>query len=122
MNGKKVTFGTKPRPAPTVKDADAWVSGRETLSLDTQTLPIDTQGDEAGHKVNDANIALEKKEDETTERILPTQAKTDKESIKRLTIDIPEELHRRVKSGCALRGEKIADVVRELLEQRFPTD
>jgi hypothetical protein len=115
MNGKKVTFGTKPRPAPTVKDADAWVSGRETLLLDTQ-------GDEAGQKVDATNIALEKKEDETTERILPTQAKTDKESIKRLTIDIPEELHRRVKSGCALRGEKIADVVRELLEQRFPTD
>ena len=40
--------------------------------------------------------------------------------MKRLTIDIQEELHRRVKVGCALRGEKIADVVRRFLEEEFP--
>lgn len=45
-----------------------------------------------------------------------------KEPMKRLTIDIPENLHKRVKSGCALRGEKIADVVRDLLEQRFSVE
>ena len=41
--------------------------------------------------------------------------------MKRLTIDIQEELHRRVKVGCALRGEKIADVVRRFLEEEFPS-
>jgi len=41
------------------------------------------------------------------------------EPMKRLTIDIPLSLHQRVKSQCALRGEKMADVVRELLEKRF---
>ena len=41
--------------------------------------------------------------------------------MKRLTLDIPEELHRRVKSGCAVRGEKIADVVRRYLDAEFPT-
>ena len=40
--------------------------------------------------------------------------------MKRLTLDIPEELHRRVKSGCAARGEKIADVVRRYLDAEFP--
>ena len=40
--------------------------------------------------------------------------------MKRLTLDIPEELHRRVKSGCANRGEKIADVVRRFLDAEFP--
>lgn len=40
--------------------------------------------------------------------------------MKRLTLDIPEELHRRVKSGCALRGEKIVEVVRRFLETEFP--
>jgi hypothetical protein len=39
--------------------------------------------------------------------------------MKRLTIDIPLPLHQRVKSQCALRGEKMADVVRELLEKHF---
>lgn len=40
--------------------------------------------------------------------------------MKRLTLDIPEELHRRVKSGCALRGETIVEVVRRFLEAEFP--
>jgi ParG len=119
MNGKKVTFGTKPKPAPTVKDADAWVSGRETLPAGSQNLSLDPEDDTV--QTDDTNPALEMTKSEDI-GIPTTQAKTDKESIKRLTIDIPEELHRRVKSGCALRGEKIADVVRELLEQRFPTE
>ncbi len=41
------------------------------------------------------------------------------EKTKRLTIDIPLSLHQRVKSQCALKGDKMADVVRELLEKQF---
>lgn len=41
------------------------------------------------------------------------------EPMKRLTIDIPLSLHQRVKSQCALRGEKMADAVRELLDKHF---
>ena len=41
------------------------------------------------------------------------------EPLKRLTIDIPEGLHRRVKSQCVIEDETIADVVREFLEGRF---
>ena len=40
--------------------------------------------------------------------------------MKRLTIDIPLSLHQRVKSQCALKGENMADVVRELLGKHFP--
>jgi hypothetical protein len=40
--------------------------------------------------------------------------------IKRLTIDVPIDLHIRLKTGCAMRGEKIADVVRTLIEREFP--
>ena len=40
------------------------------------------------------------------------------EAMKRLTIDIPESLHRAIKSQCAMRGSKIADEVRELLLQK----
>lgn len=39
---------------------------------------------------------------------------------KRLTIDIPESLHKRVKSQCANQGTTIADVVRAFLERKFP--
>ena len=41
------------------------------------------------------------------------------EPMKRLTIDIPESLHRAIKSQCAMRGSKIADEVRELLLQKY---
>ncbi|MGL4716592.1 MAG: hypothetical protein ACRCWL_11930 [Aeromonas sp.] len=41
------------------------------------------------------------------------------EPIKRLTIDIPESLHRAIKMQCASRGAKIADEVRELLIQKY---
>jgi hypothetical protein len=48
------------------------------------------------------------------------EGNTTSEEMKRLTIDLPESLHRRVKIGCAQRGEKMADVIRALLEKEFP--
>jgi hypothetical protein len=41
------------------------------------------------------------------------------EPMKRLTIDLPASLHKRVKSGCAQRGVKMADEIRRLLEAHF---
>lgn len=43
------------------------------------------------------------------------------EPMKRLTIDIPESLHRSIKAQCAMRGRKIVDEVRELLLQKYGT-
>jgi hypothetical protein len=40
--------------------------------------------------------------------------------MKRLIIDVPIELHIRLKTGCAMRGEKIVDVVRVLIEREYP--
>lgn len=48
-----------------------------------------------------------------------SRAAGDAEAMKRLTIDIPESLHRTIKSQCAMRGTKIADEVRELLLQKY---
>jgi hypothetical protein len=39
--------------------------------------------------------------------------------MKRLTIDIPEQLHREIKAQCAMRGTKIADEVRALLREKY---
>lgn len=44
-----------------------------------------------------------------------------KEPTKRLTIVIPLSLHTRVKSKCASEDLLMADVIREMLEQRFPS-
>ncbi|WP_425604529.1 MULTISPECIES: plasmid partition protein ParG [Stenotrophomonas maltophilia group] len=39
--------------------------------------------------------------------------------MKRLTIDIPESLHRQIKASCAQRGAKIADELRALLAEQY---
>jgi predicted DNA binding CopG/RHH family protein len=41
------------------------------------------------------------------------------EKNKRLTIDLPESLHSRIKATCAMRGLKMNEVIRELLEAHF---
>jgi hypothetical protein len=42
------------------------------------------------------------------------------EPMKRFTIDVSEGLHKRIKMQCAARGAKMADVIRDMLEQEFP--
>lgn len=42
-----------------------------------------------------------------------------KAPMKRLTIDIPAELHAKLKADCAMRGRKMADEVRELLIKKY---
>lgn len=41
-------------------------------------------------------------------------------AMKRFTIDVPLDLHARVKMACAQRSKKMADEVRRLLEAEFP--
>lgn len=45
---------------------------------------------------------------------------TPAEAMKRFTIDVPMTLHTRIKTECARRGVKMADMLRELLEREFP--
>lgn len=47
------------------------------------------------------------------------QRKTN-EKMKRFTVDVPEELHKRVKVQCYMQGKLMADVLREILEREFP--
>ncbi len=42
------------------------------------------------------------------------------EPMKRFTIDVSVGLHTRIKTQCAMRGVKMADVLREILEREFP--
>ena len=42
------------------------------------------------------------------------------EPKKRLTVDLPLSLHSRIKLRCVQDNVAISDVVRELLEKRFP--
>ena len=40
--------------------------------------------------------------------------------MKRLTFDIPADLHKRMKLDCVENGRDMADVLRELIVARFP--
>jgi hypothetical protein len=53
-------------------------------------------------------------------RAAPEPAPIPREPTKRLTIDIPAGLHRRLKLGATERDLNIADVVRELIAREFP--
>lgn len=52
--------------------------------------------------------------------VLTQTADQPREQMKRFTIDVPVSLHKRVKSQCAMQNLVMADVIRDLLEQRFP--
>jgi hypothetical protein len=42
------------------------------------------------------------------------------QEMKRFTIDVPVELHRRVRAACAKRGLRPSSVLGDLLEREFP--
>lgn len=43
----------------------------------------------------------------------------EKPPMKRLTLDIPAELHTRIKTSCAQRGTRMVEEIRELLESHY---
>jgi hypothetical protein len=43
----------------------------------------------------------------------------DPTSMKRLTIDVSEALHRKIKMQCVANGQKMADALRAILEREF---
>ena len=93
---KKVNFQPKPQPA----NPDEWVSAGATAEPVAEPPAVVSQPS-APSKA------------ETVEATVP---------MKRLTIDIPNELHVRIKMQCAARSRKMADEIRELLEERFPSE
>ena len=41
-------------------------------------------------------------------------------TIKRLTLDLDEDLHRRIKVACSTRGSTMVQEITKLLEKAFP--
>ena len=41
--------------------------------------------------------------------------------MKRLTFDVPADLHKRIKLACAERGEEMAAAIRRILGESFPS-
>lgn len=52
----------------------------------------------------------------------PAQAKSEPaEKMKRFTFDVPETMHRRIKARCAEKGVDMADEMRRILWEHFPS-
>lgn len=52
-------------------------------------------------------------------RVTADSADAETEPMKRLTFDIPESLHRRIKVQCASKGLRMTDELRTLLDKHF---
>ena len=100
--GKQVTF--KVPQSKLASDANQWVHGRGAEP---------PASDREGGNVTTLKPAEAKAS-------APEPAAAPKERVARLTIDVPESLHRRLKMQCAARGQKMADVMREMIEREFP--
>ena len=106
---KKVDLGPKPQPSPPV-DVDNWVNGTPA------STDLVAHGAGAATSRGSAHEAAPapKTTQGTTQGTAPDGA-----TMKRLTIDVPESLHAQIKSRCALKGVKMADEIRALLETHF---
>lgn len=58
-------------------------------------------------------------DDWVASRVTPEPELVPEVKMKRLTLDVSEDLHRKIKAGCANRGVKMADEIRALLETHF---
>jgi hypothetical protein len=97
MAGKSVSFNSPRRPAP--EDLDAFVHGGKVAEITSPAAKF---------------LAAPQARSEPP-------ATAPKVPMKRLTFDIPADLHRRMKLACVEQDRDMAEVLRELIEQRFPT-
>lgn len=56
---------------------------------------------------------------EKQDKLSPDKWVNNKETLKRFTIDIPEELHIRIKTVCASKGMKMREEIIRLFEDHF---
>jgi hypothetical protein len=92
---KTVSIGKRPTARPSTEAIDKWMEGKAADGAGDPTPPPVVEKVASAEKVSAPKM-------------------------KRLTIDIPDSLHRRVKSRCGQDGLRMADVIRDLLDQRFP--
>jgi hypothetical protein len=55
-----------------------------------------------------------------TSAAVPSPPSAERGGTKRLTFDVSTDLHKRIKVQCAVKGVKLADEIRLLLENHFP--
>ena len=98
---KKVNIGKKPS-SNKVEQMEEWVSNRNVIEAD-------------------ANNTEEKNKNKKVSSYLdsPKSTKPKKVKMKRLTLDIDEQLHKAIKMKSVQEETPMADLLRDLLRQHF---
>jgi hypothetical protein len=86
---KQVSFGAKPKTSPNLEN---WVENREVPAVES-VVPLPP--------------------------IQPTPEAPSSPKLKRLTLDIPDELHRKIKGKAVAEGVTMVEMLRELLETNY---
>jgi hypothetical protein len=61
-------------------------------------------------------------QDEFVNRKPEAEPERPAEPMIRLSVDVPESLHTRIKLDCVAKRRKMAEVLREMMEQRWPAE
>jgi len=104
MPRKKVTFGAQPKAQP--PDINEWVETREVISPSEADQPEPASQSESSQPASEVGT--------TAAEMPPVQ-----EKIKRLTLDIPESLHRRIKGRAVMEGTTMVEMLRALLLETY---
>lgn len=110
---KSVTFAPNPRNKPSPEDLDAFVLGRRGPA-DAPSAPA---SQEASQPVPLA-VAPPGAPAPVAAAAPPPSAP--KAPMKRLTFDIPADLHRRIRINCVERGIDMAEDLRRILNEHYP--
>lgn len=103
MPRKKVTFGAQPKAqSPNINE---WVETREVANPPEDRPPEPSAQRESTPPASQMNATADPP---------PPQ-----EKIKRLTLDIPESLHRRIKGKAVMEGTTMVEMLRELLLETY---
>lgn len=83
------------------------------MNSDTATLMLNTFGSPSDVWTGEPKLPTPAPKPQPNQRRLTS---------KRLTVDISGELHIRIKVAAALQGTTLNDLIRDMLEQRFPAN
>ena len=107
---KQIQFGTRPVRQPTAEELDQFVHRvGEGVRLGNSPAPVLTPQPDTPQ--------LDLPPPETGVPVKPARP-----PMKRLTFDVPADLHRRMRVACVTEGRDMAEVIRDMLMQRFPPD
>lgn len=105
---KKISFGASPKNEANAKVIDDWVSaaneGANSKEAESNSVDVADKEDKGIDAVSSESVLNE---------IIETT---------RFTIDIPVDLHSRIKSYCALKRVKMREEIQGLLEKHFSAE